>query len=246
MIDAGNPTVLRRPSAGLAPAVARLPQLQRRHLVLAPIFAAHAALLLWIAADRVDATPPRTDSALAVFDVLPTPPAPLPSMPTEPVAVPVPAIILPPPIAPPIMPLPVALPALTTTELPAPVAGGCDLTDTVQAALRADPAARAALASLPPRARSVANAVMLWDGRWIGSGDEFGPIRTIVLAALRSASADCRAATQAGPRLIVVAGRPDFVLAVGSGRWRWGDLDPLLDAGADAALVVPAARLSMR
>ncbi len=243
MIDTGNLIgTAPLPSGATSASARRLPTLQRRHLVLAPILAAHAALLGWIAADRLNATPARPEAALAVFDVLPTP-TPAPSSPTPMVPLPVSEIVPPPLVTPPIVPLPVSLPPAAATALPAPVAGSCDLTDTVQAALRADPTARSALGEMPPQAHSVANAVMLWDGRWIDGGKALDRIRTIVLATLRAASADCREATQAGPRLIVIAGHPDFVLALGSGRWRWGDLDTPRDAHTDPT---PAARLAMQ
>ena len=107
--------------------------------------------------------------------------------------------------------------------------GACDLTDTVQDSLRRSSTVRAALDELPRNERSVANAVMLWDGQWIdgaspGARAALGKIRAVVTAAVAAASAPCRAATQSGPRLISVAGAPDTVLALGSGRWRWDDL----------------------
>jgi len=106
---------------------------------------------------------------------------------------------------------------------------GCALSDRVLAALRAD-SPRAALARIPERRRSVAGAVMLWDGDWIRSGALADarialPIRTAVAQAVEAAGPACAGAPVAGPVLLIV---PDVagatVLVVGSGTWRWADL----------------------
>ena len=117
--------------------------------------------------------------------------------------------------------------------------GGCDLTEIIQAAVRDDVDARSALQSLPQAAHSVANAIMLWDGSWTAdkptSADALTPVRKVLVATVANASTACREAVQAGPRLVTVAGPPDMVLAIGSGRWRWGDLLPLDLKTAQAA-----------
>lgn len=106
---------------------------------------------------------------------------------------------------------------------------GCALTDAVRAALQAE-APRAALARIPGRRRSVAGAVMLWDGGWIRSGALADarvarPIRTAIGDAVRAAEPACAAAPVSGPVLLIV---PDaggaMVLVLGSGAWRWADL----------------------
>jgi len=106
---------------------------------------------------------------------------------------------------------------------------GCALSDRVLAALRAA-SPRAALARIPERRRSVAGAVMLWDGDWIRTGALADarvalPIRTAVAQAVEAAGPACAGAPVAGPVLLIV---PDVagatVLVVGSGTWRWADL----------------------
>lgn len=106
---------------------------------------------------------------------------------------------------------------------------GCALSDDVLAALQAD-TARAALTRIPERRRSVAGAVMLWDGGWVKTGALADPaiarpIRAAVEEAVRAADPACAAAAVTGPVLLIV---PDaagsMVLVVGSGAWRWADL----------------------
>ena len=107
---------------------------------------------------------------------------------------------------------------------------GCALNDQVQAALRASPAVKAALAAMPRTARSVADAMLLWDGHWadaaqLGGAGVATPIRATVAAALRSAPADCLAAPIAGPRfLFVPADGGTRVIALGSGEWSWSQV----------------------
>jgi hypothetical protein len=99
----------------------------------------------------------------------------------------------------------------------------------VQAALAEGPA-RAALARIPRPQRSMANAVMLWDGAWVRSGvlaDErvARPIRDAVDAAVRSAAPACAEAPVTGPVLLLLPDAGEtLVLVVGSGAWRWRDL----------------------
>ena len=107
---------------------------------------------------------------------------------------------------------------------------GCELTDSIRAALVASPATPGALAAIPGSARTVANAVMLWDGRWLAlplkaGGNGLNQLRDIVIASIRAAPADCRAAAVSGPRLIFVPdGATTVVLAFGSGTWAWAEL----------------------
>ncbi len=129
--------------------------------------------------------------------------------------------------------------AAPLVEIAAPVAaspsaaasgGACSLIDTVQADLRDSAAVRMALGQVPAEARSVANAIMLWDGQWadpaaIGGSETANPIRQRIVETIMAASAECREADVIGPRLLLV---PDAggtaVLVLGSGSWRWAAL----------------------
>jgi hypothetical protein len=195
--------------------------------VIVPILIAHTALFALVAVTRSGpATAPHGTASLATFDV---------SMPIAPPARPKP-VKVPATVAPPLVELPapeplpsMVMPAAVATELEAVPAGGCDLTDVVQLALRESPAAHAAIEALPVQDRSVANAVMVWDGGWIQMGspasrDALVQLRQIVAETIATATAECRSQLQAGPRLLAIPGQPDVTLALGSGRWRWDDL----------------------
>lgn len=112
----------------------------------------------------------------------------------------------------------------------------CDLAAAVQERLSTAPTAIAAIDDIPPAARSVANAVMIWDGRWSrispadGAPQPAGTlpetrIRWAVIEVLLSAAPACRDAIIRGPRFLLVS-RPtgNAVLVFGSGQWRWADL----------------------
>lgn len=109
-------------------------------------------------------------------------------------------------------------------------AAGCAVADVVQAALRSSGPVRQALDRMPRDARSVADAVQLWNGHWvdaatIGGPAALDPIRTAVDIAVRAAPETCREAGIAGPQLIFVAADGGTrVLAFGSGMWSWAQL----------------------
>ena len=104
----------------------------------------------------------------------------------------------------------------------------CDLTQWLQTALQNNPQAQAALAQIPRPARSVANAMMLWNGRWVQTPAAAGglqALRAAVLAGVASAPQACRAEVIRGPVLLTLADPAgSTVLAIGSGEWRWDDL----------------------
>lgn len=129
---------------------------------------------------------------------------------------------------------------LAETEPVAPAtvgSAGCDLTEAITSNLRASAAVQAALAEIPRRSRSVANALMLWNGDWTsaetaGGQSSLAVLRLAIAASVRAAPLECRDVLVVGPRLILV---PDAVgtavLAIGSGSWSWGQL---LDASVPA------------
>jgi len=104
----------------------------------------------------------------------------------------------------------------------------CDMVGGVEARMQADPAVLKALSALPPDARSVANAVMLWDGAWT-----LGPSPSAALLALdqglgralNGAPPGCLDAQVLGPRLVTLRdARGATLLVIGSGEWRWSQL----------------------
>lgn len=105
--------------------------------------------------------------------------------------------------------------------------GGCDLTAPVQAALQASAPVQAVLLTIPQQRRSVANAIALWDQRWVRADkmldlQSLNTIRSTITATIAAASPECRMAQQSGPRLIYVPSPTQTtVLALGSGQWTW-------------------------
>lgn len=132
-----------------------------------------------------------------------------------------------------IAPVPVATPPLDPSlaalvGLPDP--DPCRLTEAMRGGLEGDSQVRDALALIPTSARSVANAVMFWDGGWVPVGSLAGdgglaPIRGAIVRSLQSVSDVCQQRVNIGPILVaVVEPEGTTVLAVGSGPWRVADL----------------------
>lgn len=182
------------------------------------------------------------------------PPIAAPADPAPPVAPPPPsaasplevAAAPPPTAADPVVTAVTALLALPTTPAaprssvqptqdsapPGGSAGVCNISAAVDAALKADPSVHDAIARIPRSARSVANAVMIWDGTWtdfglLGGTLTLEPIRNVVLRELAAAPPSCRNDPVTGPRLVVVGDAArTTILTFGSGVWRWSDLAP--------------------
>lgn len=106
----------------------------------------------------------------------------------------------------------------------------CPVAGILVQALEGDLAVRTALARIPQSSRSVANAVLLWDGRWADPGRVGGTatietVRQALAHGLANASWECREQVILGPVFLPVSnGSGTLVLALGSGAWRWRDL----------------------
>jgi len=131
--------------------------------------------------------------------------------------------------------------AIAPAALGAPVGGkACQILEALQSTLQTSEPVRRALALIPPRARSVANAVMLWDGRWqdetaLGGPAAVAPVEQAVLQTISAAPPGCQSELVRGPRLITIGDtRNTTVLAFGSGEWRWGDLLAAAPVGVSA------------
>ena len=134
------------------------------------------------------------------------------------------------------VPTDLAMPLFETSAdaaLPAAVGDSvadCRIAEDITAALQSDATVGAALAMVPPSARSVGNAVMLWEGSWadaaqFGGARVIDPIRRTIVTAIRAAPPVCAASMLTGPRIIVVSnGAATLVLAFGSGSWSWTQL----------------------
>ena len=188
----------------------------------------------------IDAEPSAPPASAAV---IPKADHDLVPMPVLPEALPVPPL-LPPPVA---EAQPIDWEALTpefgaepdpelTGDVDVPTSGGalgsgpstsCPTVASLRAAFEGDVRARNALGTIPRPSMSVANAVMLWDGRWVRPDRLGGPettshIRRVIAATLEGMPASCRSEWITGPVLVPVdLGVSTIVLAFGSGSWRW-------------------------
>lgn len=114
----------------------------------------------------------------------------------------------------------------------------CELTATLASLFAQSPAVKQGLAGLPPSQRSVANAVMLWDGQWPADSLTGGQalLRSLLVKAVSAARPDCLQQINQGPVLFLVPEQQTtVVLAIGSGQWRWADL--LADQPSDVTTI---------
>ncbi len=105
----------------------------------------------------------------------------------------------------------------------------CNLTGALASGFARSPQVKAGLDELPVAERSVANAVMLWDGQWPQETQTGGKalLRALLIKSLSAARPDCLNQVNSGPVLFFVPdGDTTAVVAIGSGQWRWGDLMP--------------------
>ena len=129
---------------------------------------------------------------------------------------------------------PPALPGSTaqtpTTSANANGGKGCQIAAAMQASLQNSLEVKEALALIPAGSRSIANAIVLWNGQWIdaasvGGPDTFRPVARAILAGIGEASLECQAEIVHGVRFVILAdARSTVVLAFGSEEWRWSDV----------------------
>jgi hypothetical protein len=129
--------------------------------------------------------------------------------------------------APPDLDDPVALSVAAAAS--AAAGSACDLTRWLQAALQDDPRVRDALARIPRPARSVANAIMLWDGAWVApratATVDLETVRRAVINGVSAAPEACKSQIAQGPELLSLTDETGTtVVVVGSGIWRWAEL----------------------
>ena len=208
-----------------------------RVILLLAIMAAHLLIIFWLISRPIERAPLNEASTLILFDAGPS------SRPSSPPRAQVKARPLskPTPILLPPVPIPDALPedaidgrvASSSSTQPD---GGCHLSDETAAAIQQNSAAMAELASLPPGIRTEADAVMLWNGRWLDeiltpslssltSLPAIGEVRQAAESVILAAPPSCRDLAEVGPAFVPIAepGRTTM-LVIGSGTWRWADL----------------------
>ena len=221
----------------------------RRGTLLLTIVAAHL-LVLWLVLLLTAFTgrAPARAKTLAVFDVSEVEKPDAPAEPAEQVRV---SKVQP----------QLLVPTTLTIDAPPAAAGsgtgqGCGMAGLLAKGISESPEAMAAVAALPKEVRSETDAVMLWNGTWLDTGqasvlsavpvlsamtgqDPVTALKTVILATLAAAPPECREVESLGPQFIPIAetGRTTM-LVIGSGAWRWSsliepDADPLATAGAD-------------
>lgn len=222
-------SVWHRPGLGFYAAAARV---RRRHLLVPVILLVHLLLIaLLLLSPTAVSVEPASASPLAVFDVQspkqePAAAEPVPEPQPQELVMPQPRIEIEVEIA--------AAPPQPVFDLAAAERAGfgttCDVADTLARAFTENPLLKSQLQRVGPRSRSVANAIMFWDGNWVKvpggpPEDAVETLRRGILEGVRAAPPECLAQDVAGPRFIPVASSAGtIVLVVGSGNWRWGQL----------------------
>lgn len=200
----------------------------QRSVVLAAIAATHIFVLMALATQSIGAAPPSTPAmALLAFDE----PAPDVAQALPQVEVP-PPVVLEAVLVAPEAPIDIAEPvasSMVTTMTEASSPGDCVPADALQSALSAAPEVRLALAQVPVGARSVADAVVIWNVTWtaLASADDapLASVRNVVTRTLRALPAACVGASVTGPRFFLIETPGGMmVLTFGSGNWRWQDV----------------------
>ena len=149
----------------------------RRGALLLAIVAAHL-LILWLALllTAFTARPPLRAKALTVFDVSEVKTPDAPAKPAEHVRV---SDIKP----------QLLVPTVLTIDAPPAAAGsgtgqGCGMAGLLAKGISESPEAMAEVAALPRDVRSEADAVMLWNGTWLDTGQSTVPAGVPVVSAL--------------------------------------------------------------
>ena len=158
----------------------------------------------------------------------------------------------------------IVVPAPEAAAQPAAAAGAgagedCRTAEAIAKGISENPDAMAAVAALPKDVRSDSDAVMLWNGTWLDSGetsmlsvlptsllptslDPVAALKQVVLVTLAEVPAVCRDLDMTGPQFIPIA-EPTrtTMLVIGSGLWRWSSLlEPVVDPLALPSDIDPA------
>ena len=205
-------------------------KLRRRHLLLPGILLVHGLLLLILFLSPSGPIEAKAVAApVSIFDVASAEasepvPAPAPE---------IPEIVTPDPLIDLEIELP-PLPAEPVFSVAAAEQAGfgrsCEVAATLARAFSENEHVRAELARIGPEARSVANAMLFWDGGWVAvegraPEDALRMLRRAIAEGIRAAPPECLVEDVVGPRFIgVEEGESMMTLVLGSGTWRWEQL----------------------
>lgn len=106
---------------------------------------------------------------------------------------------------------------------------GCDMIGRIQAGIRKDPLARAAVRAAQASPDYRGRAMMVWNGDWVRRGAEDGKglaaVREAILWEVGFAPTACKAEVVHGLVLVKLSDTPGAPrLVLGAGQWRWRDL----------------------
>lgn len=203
--------------------------LRRRHLLMPGILLVHVFLLaLVLLTPSSPVVAPGFGASLSVFNVVAADRLPPAQVQPEPPRTPLPAPIVDLQIETPLEASPPVFSAAAAEQ--AGFGTSCELAELLGRAFADNPLLRAQLARIGPEARSVANAIMFWDGKWVevegrAPEDAIGLLRRAIVEGVRSAPAECLGQDVEGPRFIPVKeGEGTMILVLGSATWRWEQL----------------------
>ena len=204
-------------------------RLRRRHLLMPAVLLVHVLLLgLLLLTSFGAVAPPSFRPTLNVFHVAAADIVPPAQQQPQPPQTPAP-----PPIVDLKVETPIEAPPPVFSAAAAEQAGfgtSCEVAELLGRAFADNPLLRAHLARIGPEARSVANAIMIWDGKWVdveqrAPEDAVGLLRRAIIEGVRAAPAECLGQDVAGPRFIPVKDAAGTtILVLGSATWRWEQL----------------------
>lgn len=197
-----------------------------RATAFATVVTLHVLALLTVLATRHGSIPivPKAGGLSVVS--LPAKPPPAPAQPSKPEFQ--------------LVPQQAASASLKSASAAASPGTACGTLELVMAALLEDPAAISAVRNAPPEARSIADAIVIWNAEWSPAAGTIeaplGAARAAISRSLATVPDPCLDEDVAGPRLLPISvGDGTTFLVVGSGMWRWRGLliDPLHDPNAE-------------
>lgn len=213
-------------------------RLRRRHLLFPCILAVQALMLaLFFLNPMAIEALPAAAPPISMFNVSPSaadkPAQPAPQPEPVPVEMPPPEIDL--------ELETLALPAKPVFSESAAKSAGfgttCDVAETLARAFTENALVKQELARIGPESRSISNAIMFWNARWVelpgnAPKDAVETLRRAIVEGVLAAPDECLTQDLAGPRMITVSDNGStMVLVLGSGAWRW---EQLLNEGEGA------------
>lgn len=191
-----------------------------RFAVLALVVTIHVAIAFLIIAIRSTVYPPPVKAeGIAMISLAATPPSQAPPPPPK----------MPSKVADKKAELSAPATIYDESSSAGPPSAGCSTLASVSNALLADPVAVASVVNAPPEARSIAEAVVMWNAGWADTADlpnaPLGPVRAAVEKGLSAIPPTCLDEPIAGPRFVPIPdGERTMLLVFGSGQWTWRQL----------------------